>query len=95
MITAIIETEDGKIRTVKGDAVIAIALSEITDDTSGVEVGITGDIRPMQTARAFGSVVAEMLKDFANDADIPEPILSAAFLKQFLKRRERANGTTT
>ena len=92
MVTAIIK-EKQIAETITGDAAIAIAISEELNDTSNVEIIIIGDISPMQAASILGCVIAEILKDFANDAEIPEPVLSAVFARRFLKKREENDET--
>ena len=90
MVTAMIEAKDKKTtRTIEGDAVIAIAIREITDNASDVSIAVTGTIRPVHTANALGDAMAEILKEFANDSSVPESVLSAIFLKQFLKNAGR------
>lgn len=88
MVTAMIEAKDKKTtRTMEGDAVIAVAIREITDNASGVSIAITGTMRPVHTANALGDAMAEILKELANDSSVPESVLSVFFLKQFLKMR--------
>lgn len=92
MVTAIIK-KNQRTRTVEGDAVIAIAIREITDNASGVSIDITGTMRPVHTANALGDAIAEILKELANDSSVPESVLSVIFLKQFLKMRGESDET--
>ena len=78
----------------EGDAVIAIAIGEITDNESGVSIAITGTMRPIHTANALGDAMTDILKEIANDSNVPESVLSVLFLKQFLKMRGRGSDET-
>lgn len=69
----------------EGDAVITIALREITERVSGVTINITGDMRSRQTADAIGDATARILKEIADDSGISEIALSEIFLGRFLK----------
>lgn len=94
MVTVMIEAKDKKTtRTMEGDAVIAFAIREITDNASGVSIAITGTMRPVHTANAPGDAMAEILKELANDSSVPESVLSVIFLKQFLKMRGESDET--
>lgn len=92
MVTAIIK-KNQRTRTVEGDAVIAIAIREITDNASDVSLAVTGTMRPVHTANALGDAMAEILKELANDSSVPESVLSVIFLKQFLKMRGESDET--
>ncbi len=94
MVTAIIK-KNQRTRTVEGDAVITIALREITEGVSGVTINITGDMRSRQTADAIGDATARILKEIADNSGISEIALSEIFLGRFFESRKRQTDETS
>lgn len=93
MVTVTIE-KDEKIETMAGDAIITVAISEITEKMHEVTINITGKMRGVQIADTIGDATAKILKEIADESDIPEIVLQEVFLGRFLEagRKSRWNG---
>lgn len=87
MVKATIE-KDEKIETMAGDAIITVAISEITEKMHEVKINITGKMRGVQIADTIGDATAKILKEIADESDIPEIVLSEVFLGRFFRSRK-------